>query len=384
MSEESKSPRFLSLFAAAVLGGAATLTGNYFLQPASQQSNANALFASNQATKKESTPMRLTGSPNDATPNFTEAAELVMPAVVNITAIKEQTPRNAEERRYNEYFGAPRPSEATGSGVIISAKGYIVTNNHVIKGANKVEVTMYDKRKFTATLVGTDPNTDLAVLKITTAVELPILQFANSDEIRIGEWVLAVGNPFELTSTVTAGIISAKGRNINILGGKQSIESFIQTDAAVNPGNSGGALVNTNGELVGINTAIATPTGTYAGYSFAVPINLVKKVVQDLIEHGEVRRAFLGIMIQDVNSELAQKLDLKLSQGVYVNEVLAEGAAQAAGMLMGDIVVRVNGINIKSVPELQEQIGSRNPGDDVRVTVWRDGAEKDLVVKLKN
>lgn len=384
MSGEPKNPRFFSLFAAAVLGGAVTLTGNYFLQPANTNTQNNALFASNTASKKDPTPTRLTSSPNDAPPSFTEAAERVMPAVVNITAIKEYTARNDEERRYHQYFGTPRPSEATGSGVIISSKGYIVTNNHVIKGANKVEVTMYDKRKFTAMLVGTDPNTDLAVLKITTAVELPVLDFANSDEIRIGEWVLAVGNPFELTSTVTAGIVSAKGRNINILGGKQSIESFIQTDAAVNPGNSGGALVNTNGQLVGINTAIATPTGTYAGYSFAVPINLVKKVVQDLIEHGEVRRAFLGIMIQDVNSELAQKLSLQLSQGVYVNEVIADGAAQAAGMKTGDIVVRVNGINIKSVPELQEQIGSRNPGDDVRVTVWRDGAEKDLVVKLKN
>lgn len=372
----------ISLVAAAILGGMVTLTGNYLISgPQTIQVVSHTAPTNN---NNNNTNYKLTTN-NDAAPtNFTEAAERVMPAVVNITAIKEQAPRNAQEQRYYEYFGTPRPSEATGSGVIISTKGYIVTNNHVIKGANKVEVTLYDKRKFTATLVGTDPNTDLAVLKIDAPNNIPVVDFANSDEIRVGEWVLAVGNPFELTSTVTAGIISAKGRNINILGGRQSIESFIQTDAAVNPGNSGGALVNAKGELIGINTAIASNTGSYAGYSFAVPINLAKKVVQDLIEHGEVRRAFLGITIQDVNSELTKKLNLDVSQGVYVNELQPEGAAQAAGMKSGDVVIKVNGIKIKSVPELQEQIGSRNIGDDVSVTVWREGAEKDLLVKLKN
>lgn len=379
-----------SLVAAAILGGMVTLTGNYFLN--NQQhtvqvvNNASSQEIANlNASPANNNNIHLTTGSADAIPvSFTDAAEKAMPAVVNITAIKEHTARTAEEKRYYEFFGSPRPSEATGSGVIVSSKGYIVTNNHVIKGATKVEVTLYDKRKFTATLVGTDPNTDLAVLKIDAPQNIPTVDFANSDDIKVGEWVLAVGNPFELTSTVTAGIISAKGRNINILGGKQSIESFIQTDAAVNPGNSGGALVNAKGQLIGINTAIATPTGSYAGYSFAVPINLAKKVVQDLIEHGEVRRAFLGIMIQEVNSELAKELNLNVSQGVYINEVLPDGAAILAGMRVGDVIVKVNGNNIKSVPELQEKIGSRNPGDDVNVTVYRNNSEKELVVKLKN
>ncbi len=371
----------ISLVAAGVLGGVITLTGSHLLNLNSQT------YYVKQDSDNTTTNARLTNSPNtiaSAPQDFTAAADRAMPAVVNITAIKEVEPRNSQEKRYFDFFGTPRPSEATGSGVIISSKGYIVTNNHVIKGSTKVELSLYDKRKFTATLVGTDPNTDLAVLKVESPENLPTIDMANSDEIRIGEWVLAVGNPFELTSTVTAGIVSAKGRNINILGGRQSIESFIQTDAAVNPGNSGGALVNAKGELVGINTAIATPTGTYAGYSFAVPINLVKKVVQDLIEFGEVKRGFLGVMIQDVNSDLVKEHALGVSQGVYVNELVADGAAQEAGMEMGDVVVRVNGINIKSVPELQEQIGSRNPGDNVKVTVWRKGQEKELVVKLKN
>jgi serine protease Do len=372
----------ISLVGAAILGGMITLTGNYLISGNAQ--TVHIVSQQSDAPQKNNKNFQLTTNTDAAPTNFSEAAERVMPAVVNITAIKEHTARSAEEKRYYEYFGQPRASEATGSGVIISAKGYIVTNNHVIKGSNKVEITLYDKRKFTATLIGTDPNTDLAVLKIEAPSNIPTIDFANSDEIKVGEWVLAVGNPFELTSTVTAGIVSAKGRNINILGGRQSIESFIQTDAAVNPGNSGGALVNTKGELVGINTAIATPTGTYAGYSFAVPINLAKKVVQDLIEHGEVRRGFLGIMIQDVNSELAQQLALDVTQGVYVNDLVPEGAAKAAGMQSGDVVIKVNGIKIKSVPELQEQIGSRNIGDDVKVTVWRGGAEKDLLVKLQN
>jgi serine protease Do len=372
----------ISLISAGVVGGMVTLAGNYFFS-----ANMPTVFIKNESSIPQNM-SRLTNQPNtlnEAPPlDFTAAANQAMPAVVNVTAVKENKPRNLEEQRYQEFFGSQRPSEATGSGVIISPKGYIVTNNHVIKGATKVEVTLYDKRKFIAVLIGTDPNTDLAVLKVENSENLPILDFANSDEVRVGEWVLAIGNPFELTSTVTAGIVSAKGRNINILGGNKSIESFIQTDAAVNPGNSGGALVNTKGELIGINTAIATPTGVFAGYSFAVPINLAKKVVQDLIEFGEVKRGFLGVMIQDVNSELTKQYSLGVSQGVYVNELVAEGAAKAAGMQVGDVVVKVNGIGIKSVPELQEQIGSRNPGDDVQITVWRGGKEENLVVKLKN
>jgi Do/DeqQ family serine protease len=315
--------------------------------------------------------------------SFNEAAEKVMPAVVHITSIKEYRPRSAEEQRFYDFFGAPQPSKGTGSGVIISPKGYIVTNNHVINGASTVEVVLHDKRKFQARVIGTDPSTDLAVLQI-EAANLPVVAMTNSDEAKIGEWVLAVGNPFELTSTVTAGIISAKGRNINILGGRQSIESFIQTDAAVNPGNSGGALVNVKGELLGINTAIATPTGTFAGYSFAVPINLVKKVVQDLIDFGEVRRGFLGVMIQEVDDALAKKLNLTVPQGVYVQDLMPEGGAAEAGVKKGDVIVAVNGNSIKNVAELQEKIGSRNPGEAVSLTVVRDGSSKELMVKLKN
>lgn len=319
------------------------------------------------------------GMPN----NFVDAAAKAMPSVVNITAITEHIPRSERERRYYQFFGSPDPSRATGSGVIISEKGYIVTNNHVIKDATEVEVTLNDNRKFEAKVMGRDPSTDLAVLKI-DGKQLPAIELANSDNARIGEWVLAIGNPFELTSTVTAGIISAKGRDISILKDDQfSIESFIQTDAAVNPGNSGGALVNTNGALIGINTAIYAPTGTYAGYSFAVPINLVKKVMQDLIDFGEVQRAFLGILIQNMNSDMADDLGLNITEGVYISELLDGGAAKDSDLKEGDVITKVNGFKTSSVPKLQEQIGSKNPGDSIIVTVNRNGREKDVTVKLK-
>ena len=211
---------------------------------------------------------------------------------------------------------------------------------------------------------------------------LPVIDLANSDDAKIGEWVLAIGNPFELTSTVTAGIISAKGRDISILNGQYSIESFIQTDAAVNPGNSGGALVNADGKLIGINTAIYAPSGTYAGYSFAVPINLVKKVMQDLIDHGEVQRAFLGIMIRDVDSDMAKELDLAVTKGVYVSELIEGGAAIKSDLEAGDVITKINGIPTSTVPKLQEQIGSRDPGDSIVVSVNRAGRSKDITVQL--
>ncbi|EJF53573.1 trypsin-like serine protease with C-terminal PDZ domain [Saprospira grandis DSM 2844] len=315
--------------------------------------------------------------------DFSAAAEKVMPAVVNVTSISRFKPRSRREEVYMELFGQPRDNQSTGSGVIIGKQGYIVTNNHVIEGATEIEVTLYDKRKYKAELVGTDPSTDLAVLKI-KASNLPSVELSNSDETKIGEWVLAVGNPFDLNFTVTAGIVSAKGRNINILGNrKASIESFIQTDAAVNPGNSGGALVNAKGELVGINTAIATPTGTYAGYSFAVPINLVKKVVGDLMEYGEVHRAYLGVMIMDVDSDFAKQEGLFVSQGVFVSELIDGGAAKDAGIKKGDVIVGINEQNVRSVNELQEKVGSRDPGDTVRVKVKRGKKELVLNMKLK-
>ena len=369
----------LSHLFAGLAGGLLVLVGSYFMSPKEQ---FNDPFASAPKQKQVSKLANNDGG-NRGPLDFSQAAEAIMPAVVNVTSITEFKARSDAERRYLELFCSPEPDQSTGSGVIISNKGYIVTNNHVIKGATQVEVTLYDKRKYKATIVGTDPSTDLAVLKI-SAEQLPSVEFANSDEAKIGEWVLAVGNPFDLNFTVTAGIISAKGRNINILGRQQrSIESFIQTDAAVNPGNSGGALVNDEGQLLGINTAIATPTGTYAGYSFAVPINLVKKVVSDLMEFGEVKRGYLGVVIKDMNSDIAKKENLSITQGVFVNELVYDGAAKKAGIQIGDVILKVNGIATKSVPELQEQIGSRNPGDEVVLTVFRNGQQKDLNIKLK-
>lgn len=375
----------LSYIFTGLVGGALALGGQYFLSPTPQHTTEVISLSQNESGSKPEQQNRLTTNTGDlnAPTDFASAAESVMPSVVNVTSITQQKARTERERRYMELFGVPDAARATGSGVIISNKGFIVTNNHVIKGATEVEITLYDKRKYKATVIGTDPSTDLAVLKV-DAPNLPTIEMANSDEARIGEWVLAVGNPFELNFTVTAGIISAKARNINILGNQQrSIESFIQTDAAVNPGNSGGALVNAKGQLLGINTAIATPTGTYAGYSFAVPINLVKKVVGDLMEFGEVRRGYLGVMIQDLTDELAKKQNLTVTEGVYINELVSGGAAENAGLQIGDVILKVNGVDTKSVPSLQEQIGSRNPGDEVALTVFRKDAVKEFSLKLK-
>ncbi len=337
--------------------------------------------------------------------DFTYAAEKTTPAVVHIKSTQRATMARGGGNMdnpfkdffgdgFDEFFfgprgggrgGQPQPRVGTGSGVIIGSDGYIVTNNHVIEGADEIEVTLHDNRKYVAELIGTDPSTDIALIKVED-VGLPTLELANSDEARIGEWVLAVGNPFNLSSTVTAGIVSAKGRSINILREKSKtpIESFIQTDAAVNPGNSGGALVNTEGKLLGINTAIATPTGTYAGYSFAVPVNIVQKVIADLREHGIVQRGFLGIIIRDLDGTLAKELDLDLTQGVYVDSLAADGSAIAAGIEKGDVVVKVDGGTVNSVPELQEMIGRHRPGDVVDITVSRNGRERVIPVTLKN
>ena len=268
--------------------------------------------------------------------------------------------------------------------MIISEDGYIVTNNHVVDEAKKVEVTLDDNRNYTAKVIGTDPSTDLALLKIEQK-GLPYLSYGNSDNVRVGEWVLAVGNPFNLTSTVTAGIVSAKARNIHILPDQKfPIESFIQTDAAVNPGNSGGALVNTNGELVGVNAAIASNTGSYAGYSFAIPVNIVKKVVDDLLEFGNVQRGFIGISIRDIDADFAKDKDLKNYNGVYVNGLTPGGAASDAGIKEGDIITKINSAPIKTSPELQEQVGLYRPGDKINVTLLRDEKEKLVTVTLRN
>ncbi len=322
--------------------------------------------------------------------NFTEAAKKAMPVVVHIKATagiksaQDNAPSNPFGGFFGEdFFGGPsRPQSGAGSGVFISPDGYIVTNNHVVSFADELEVTTYDNRTYKAKVIGTDPGTDLAVIKI-DATNMPTLNYADSDAAQVGEWVLAVGNPFDLTSTVTAGIISAKGRSINILRGKGGIESFIQTDAAVNPGNSGGALVDDAGRLLGINTAIATQTGSYAGYSFAIPANMMKKIVDDIIEFGSFQRAYLGISINEMDAELSDELGVDISQGVFVEGLADGGAASYAGILPRDIITAVNNRPIKTVPELQEMVGSAKVGDVLNVTINRKGKIKEIPVKLK-
>lgn len=321
--------------------------------------------------------------------DLTFAAENSVKAVVHIQTQYQQQGYSGGNPFYDFFFGdpyrsqEPRIQEATGSGVIISADGYIVTNNHVIEKSEKIKIILNDKREYDARLVGTDPDTDIALLKI-EAEELPFLNWGDADILRLGEWVLAVGNPFNLTSTVTAGIVSAKSRGIGIIGGQLPIESFIQTDAAVNPGNSGGALVNVNGELVGINTAIASRTGSYSGYSFAIPSGIVKKVVEDLKQFGEVQRALLGVTIQTVNADLAREYKLDLIEGVYVAGVTEDGAAREAGIEKGDVIIAINGHKVNSNSELQEQIGKYRPGNEIEVLVKRNNKEKPFKVKLRN
>jgi len=320
--------------------------------------------------------------------DFTLAAEKSVNAVVHVKTQYNQvvsTPYSL----YDFFFGErghsyqEAPVLNSGSGVIISDDGFIVTNNHVIDAAEKIEVTLNDKRTYEAKLIGSDPTTDIALLKIEEKA-LPFISFGNSEDLKVGEWVLAVGNPFNLTSTVTAGIVSAKARNINILRNRLAIEAFIQTDAAVNPGNSGGALVNIQGDLIGINTAIASRTGSYSGYSFAIPVTIVKKVVADLKEFGRVQRAILGVTITDVNAKLAEELKIDRIQGVYITSITDNGAAKEAGLKEGDVIVKVGNANVNDVPELQEQISKFRPGDEVDVTILRDGKSKTFMVKLRN
>ncbi|MES2559720.1 MAG: Do family serine endopeptidase [Bacteroidota bacterium] len=371
--------KYLGLLAVASLGGLVAVGVTKFFD----NGKSSSVFT-------ESYPARYASLADaGARPDFVNVAELVTPTVVHI--ITTVNPRQGEVNPF-DFFGFEMPSmpgQASGSGVIISQDGYIVTNNHVIDGASKIKVILNDKREFDAELLGHDPNTDLALLRIDEK-NLPFAVVGNSDEVKVGQWVLAVGNPFNLTSTVTAGIVSAKGRNLNLLrsnsqGGPQyTIESFIQTDAAVNPGNSGGALVSSEGKLMGINTAIASQNGQYAGYSFAVPSNLMKKIIDDLLKYGEVQRGFLGVSIQDVNGELADKEGLKEVKGVFVAKVNPNSAAEDAGLKDKDVIVKIGDISVNSSAELQEQIGKRNPGDKVKVLVMRDGKEKEFEVMLKN
>ena len=326
----------------------------------------------------------------DNYPDFTYAAESAVDAVVFVKVTIRTTQQYNIDPFFKFFFGdqfpqsQEREQQGSGSGVIIRQDGYIVTNNHVVQGATKVEVTLNNNKVYEAKVIGADPATDVALIKI-DAEGLPIVPFADSDRLRLGEWVLAIGSPLgeELRGTITAGIVSAKGRSMPNTSGEFKIESFIQTDAAVNPGNSGGALVNKAGELVGINTAIVSQTGAYSGYSFAVPSNIVRKIVSDLIDFGAVRRARLGVTMSPVTEKVAQELKLSSLEGVYINEVSKGGAAEKAGVKEGDILVSVDSTVIKSPSGLQEKVNSYHPGDKAELTVIREGKRKTLRVEFQ-
>jgi len=370
-----------SLIVAGMIGGLIALGGVYLLKD-SQPQEISYTETENFA-QPVSKRLNIKAGSAPALFDFSEAAEKSMPSVVHITATSGRQSQSSNDP-FEYFFGRPDGGArgGTGSGVIYSSDGYIVTNNHVVEGAENIEVTLTDNRTFSAQVIGTDTQTDLAVLKI-EAKRLPVLEKADSDRAKIGEWVLAVGNPFDLNSTVTAGIISAKGRDINIIQGNTAIESFIQTDAAVNPGNSGGALVDAKGRLLGINTAIATQTGSFQGYSFAIPVNIMTKIVEDIIEYGSYQRGFLGINIADLDNDYADELGLRITQGVVVVRTVDGGAAQYAGILPNDVITKVNGTSVNTAPELQELVGRKRLGDTLTLTINRSGSIKKIPVTLK-
>ena len=371
-----------------VLGGVLPLCAFIYFQNPTVTSANDSIFDG----KKN--PLAISTSPSEGLAtltDFTLASENSLNSVVHVTTKVVKT--NFQRDLFSEFFYGPgaggqefkQYGSGSGSGVIISSEGYIVTNNHVIKDASEIEVTLNDNSKYKAKVVGVDPSTDLAVLKIEGG-DFKSIAIGNSDDLKVGEWVLAVGNPFNLTSTVTAGIVSAKARNINLLADRTQqnfapIESFIQTDAAVNPGNSGGALVNTKGELIGINTAIASQTGSYSGYSFAIPANLVQKVVSDLVDFGVVQRAFLGVQIADINQELKEKNNLPNLKGVFLAKVSENGSAENAGLKEGDVILKIGSKEVNSVASIQEEIGKRRPGDKISVTI-RDKKNEEKVKEL--
>lgn len=375
--------KLISTVFVACLGGIAALTATHFFY-----GNKQTISQIKQPTLHQ--PITLVSSSGGAgtMTDFTNAAEKSVNAVVHIKTTSENV-NNLSYDPFAELFFGPQKrqqnytQQSSGSGVIISDDGYIVTNNHVIAGADKIEVIMNDKRTYEGTIVGADASTDVALVKINEK-NLPFLNYGNSDAVKVGEWALAVGNPFNLESTVTAGIISAKGRNNILDNSKHPIESFIQTDAAVNPGNSGGALVNTQGELIGINTAIASNNGAYQGYSFAVPVNIVKKIVSDLVEFGTVQRAYIGVSIKDIDAKFAQEKNIKQLKGIYVTGLTDGGSAQDAGIQEGDVITKVEDINVGSVSALQEQISKYRPGNKIKVGVLRDNKEMNLDVVLKS
>lgn len=382
--------KIISIFTIAALGAFFGVGINHLINVRNHSSNFeemqkhHAKFASMFSAKEASVGF-----------DFVQVSEVSTPAVVHIKSHFEAEKVSSQKGQEDPFeffknhgfdFEMPRgPGMAAGSGVIIAQDGYIVTNNHVIDNASKIEVTMNDKRTYVAEVIGTDKTTDLALLKIDEK-NLKFMSFGNSDQVKVGEWVVAVGNPMNLTSTVTAGIVSAKGRSIDLLRNEENlyaIENFIQTDAAINPGNSGGALVSTNGQLIGINTAIASQTGSYTGYGFAIPVNLVKKVMDDLLKFGKVQRGVLGVAIQEISQELAEKEGLKELKGVLVQDVTADGSASKAGVKKGDVIDKVNGVEVNSVSGLQEVIGQYRPGDKVTLLVNRKGELKELTATLK-
>jgi len=386
----------LGLLGSAILGGGVAVGGYKLLEP--ERSNTPQAVAADPNVRYTSELRSSTYTVPEGL-NFTAAAASVTPAVVHV--MTEYAPKSGGQgdlsrmdpflRQFfgddmEQYHGRRQgPQQGSGSGVIIAANGYIVTNNHVIDKADKIEVVMDDKRKFAAELVGTDPTTDLALLKV-KADNLPFIRYGNSDNVKVGEWVLAVGNPFNLNSTVTAGIISAKGRNINILRREDGmgVESFLQTDAVVNPGNSGGALVNLNGDLIGINSAIASQTGSFVGYSFAVPSSIVSKVIDDLLKYKVVQRALLGVQIREVDAQLASEKKLSSLNGVYVMGAGKNSSAADAGLQEGDIITEINGVKVNTSSQLQEQVARFRPGDKIKVTYLRDAKERTATATLRN
>jgi serine protease Do len=366
--------RFSSLFLVSLLSGAVTL-GSYKLL-----FDGNGYFSKNKSivTQASNSYGRNVGLATEAV-DFTEAADKTIHTVVHVKNVSRTTVSNPIlEYFYGFRGGQEQEQVGTGSGVIISEDGYIVTNNHVIKDASEIEITLNNKKSYKAKLIGTDSKMDIALLKIVADEKLPYTAFANSDSVKIGEWVLAVGNPYNLTSTVTAGIISAKARNLDTSG----IQSFIQTDAAVNPGNSGGALVNTRGELIGINTMISSPTGSYTGYSFAIPSNNAKKIIDDLIEFGNVQRGVLGVEGGELNAKASKELGVKETEGFYISKVKQKSGAEKAGLQKGDIIIKLDSQNISTFADLSGYINTKRPNDKVEVTFIREGKNKVLTVVL--
>ena len=367
--------RISSLFLVSLFSGVLTLSAYKLLF------DNNGYFSTNKNSIVTDAPNsygRTVGLSAEAV-DFTEAADKTIHTVVHVKNVSRQTINNPLMEFFYGFGGQQSQEQVgTGSGVIISEDGYIVTNNHVVKNASEIEITLNNKKSYPAKLIGTDSKMDIALLKITTEEKLPYSAFANSDSVKIGEWVLAVGNPYNLTSTVTAGIVSAKARNLDTGG----IQSFLQTDAAVNPGNSGGALVNTRGELIGINTMISSPTGSYTGYSFAIPSNITRKIIEDIMEFGNVQRGILGVEGGELNSSASKELGIKETEGFYIKKVNPKSGAEKAGLLKGDIIVKLDEQKVSTFADLSGYISTKRPGDKVEVTYIRDGKNKTVPVIL--